>query len=229
MLYKSGSFWALLVLLAGFVWGQPLTVEDIAAKGLPSVVHIVSYSPPIPARVVFENGQIKIVTGSTSKVLAGFVISKYGHIVTAAHGIHSKVIFVGFYSRTGVYRARVVYLNEKIDMAILHAPDMPRDVPVLKFSTEDSITRGSTIVEIGHPEHMNWSVASGVVSNNLYRPWHIVQMTAPVHHGNSGGPILNDAGEVVGMALFARVGYGVGLGFGLAGDVMHTVTQPYRE
>ena len=87
-------------------------------------------------------------------------------------------------------------------MALLRAIDKDEPVPELKFSTEE-IKSGQDVFAMGHPMGMVWSVSRGVISHEdryARHPYvHSVQTDAAINVGNSGGPLLNMKGEIVGI------------------------------
>lgn len=144
-------------------------------------------------------------------VTAGFLVSNHGHIITVAHGLtkcegkKEKNITIRFWENPQVeHRAKLLKIDEQKDVAILQVPTTPKDIEPLDIDMEPQ-PQGARVVAIGHPETFYWSVSDGVVSadrywNNPFR--HYIQTTAPIQHGNSGGPVLNDKGKVIGIVSF---------------------------
>lgn len=171
---------------------------------------------------------IECTKGNSFATTAGFVASKYGHIITVAHGLSScigkneKNITVRFWEDPLVpHKAKIIRFNRNKDAALLQVPAVPSDIVPLKINT--GIQRqGTRIIAIGHPELFYWSVTFGVVSaDRVYtRPTkHIIQVSSPINRGNSGGPILNDSGEVIGIASF-NINSNATLGFLVPGDTI---------
>ena len=200
----------LVVLFVGcylYQWGKPLTVEQIAVRGLPSVVRIESFKDKVHY-----------------SLMAGFVASKYGHIVTCAHGINSGFADVYLPGRKDLYKAVVVVYCKTLDVAILQAPNLPEQTPWLEIDKSLMYTLGSVAVAIGHPEGLSWSVSSGVVSNELFGKLRSVQITAAINPGNSGGPVINSKGKVIGIAD-SRLMRAEGIGFIVPGVTLATLLR----
>ncbi len=187
-------------------------------------VHVFEYNQRtyVPTTVLVENAVKSVVViecySPTAKpgefnvsTTAGFVASENGHIFTVAHGLtdctrrKQKNLRVRFWNDPSIaYRAAILRMDAQQDAAILQVPNMPKDVALLDvdFSLQP---QGSHVIAIGHPQLLYWSVADGMVSSD--RLWanplrHLIQISAPIIPGNSGGPILNDGGYVIGVASF---------------------------
>lgn len=153
--------------------------------------------------------------GNTTITTAGFVMSDNGHIFTVAHGLpecagkKQKNLRVRFWENPDVsHRVALLRMDVVQDAAILQVPTMPKDIEPLgvDFSFQ---SQGRRTFAIGHPLLLYWSVADGIVSSD--RIWtnpvrHLIQVSIPLNPGNSGGPILNDEGLVIGVASFGIVG-----------------------
>lgn len=223
---------ALLVLLAAVcllkVSLQPLTTADIAATAMDGVVLIECAVPEYTVTVLTG---LPSTSTSTAKGLiiwkktkrkidaytvstAGFVVTDKGHILTVAHGLpmcrkrSEKNLTVTFLGSRKKYRATILRYNRYLDAALLQVPNMPSYVPTLSLANTDPAV-GSRVATIGHPESTYWSVSEGIA--NFRRDWGmgwgappriVLQITAPINHGNSGGPVFNDRGEVIGAVSF---------------------------
>lgn len=192
---------------------QPKTSEQLAAGAIGSVV------------------VIECNRGKSVSTTAGFVASDYGHIITVAHGLdqclgrREKNIVVRYWEDPSVeYRAKIVRYSKSSDVGILQVPNHPN---VLPLKIDDALEQrvGSTAIAIGHPHLLYWSVTSGIVSAdrlwtgiNAYK--HIVQVSSLINQGNSGGPIINDRGEVIGIASF-NIGGNPTLGFLVPNDILN--------
>lgn len=175
----------------------PTTV--LVERAVKSVVVIECYSPTGRA------GEFGVST------TAGFVASDNGHIFTVAHGLtectkrKQKYLRVRFWNNPSVpYRAAILRMDTVLDAAILQVPNAPKDIEPLDVDLSIQ-PQGSHVIAIGHPQLLYWSISDGMVSSD--RLWtnplrHLIQVSAPIIPGNSGGPILNDEGYVIGVASF---------------------------
>jgi S1-C subfamily serine protease len=166
---------------------------------------------------------------------SGAVISKDGTIVTNNHVVEGfKTVGVIFKpTRAGsnpriaeAVEAKVLYADEIADLAIIKVAKLPADVKPFALGDHRKLAVGADVHAIGHPIGESWSYTKGVVSQ--MRPdyeWRyetgpqhradVIQTQTPINPGNSGGPLLNDAGEIVGLNTFGG-GRAQGINFAIA-------------
>jgi S1-C subfamily serine protease len=171
-------------------------LEDLVARTAPSVVAIEHYR------------------GHGS----GVVLAPDGYVLTNHHVVEGrKELGVGF--ADGSYlQASAVGLDPRTDLAVLHVA--ASDLPALPLADSKSMRVGQLVVAIGNPLRFERSVSLGVVSaldRSLAGPRGVlfeglIQTDAAINPGNSGGPLVNAAGQVVGIST-AIVPYAQGLGF----------------
>ena len=150
---------------------------------------------------------------------SGFVIDGAGLIVTNNHVVEgAEAIEVHFQDST-VLKAELVGRDPKTDLAVLRVkPTKP--LPVVGFGDSDKLRIGEWVVAIGNPFGLGGSVSLGIVSArnrdiNAGPYDDFIQTDAAINKGNSGGPLFNLKGEVVGIntAIFSPTGGSVGIGF----------------
>ena len=123
------------------------------------------------------------------------------------------------------YDLEVVGEDPLADLALLRVPDKKEILPYLKISDE-TVKEGEDVIAIGHPMGMAWSITKGIVSNTDRYARHpfikALQTDAAINQGNSGGPLLNMKGEVIGIntLLISKAGQNAGLGISVRGDVV---------
>lgn len=144
----------------------------------------------------------------------GFIVSNQGHIMTCAHVLVSdrfQVITEHGDRRT----VEVLGKDEACDLAILYAESLPE--PPLIFADPATITEGQTVYALGHPLGLDFTLSRGIISNRQRARSGIslLQTDVSLNPGNSGGPLVNEKGEVIGVASQTLEG-GRGLGFGIA-------------
>lgn len=165
---------------------------------------------------------------------SGFVIKKdmrYLYIATNAHVIEkNQTIKVKFYNKK-TYRAQVVGLDEKTDIAIIKVPltNSIKDVPSMKFSDIDSIKIGNFVLAVGNPYGLGITYTFGIVSATdrtvgISQFEDYIQTDAPINPGDSGGPLLDMNGKVIGMNI-ATVQTGQGLGFAIPVDILEYISS----
>ena len=150
------------------------------------------------------------------------------YIITNYHCIYNnKFIKIFFWNKEDwrSYDVEVIGIDPLADLALLRAIDKDEPVPELKFSTEE-IKSGQDVFAMGHPMGMVWSVSKGVISHEdryARHPYvHSVQTDAAINTGNSGGPLLNMKGEIVGInaLIISKVKESAGIGIAIRRDTV---------
>ena len=192
-------------------------IASVVAKVSPAVVGIVVTRPP----TVEEDGSAPKTVSADRPTVAlgsGFIIDPSGFIATNKHVVlDATSIFV--VATDGVrYKASVVGMPSKADMALLRI-EAGRPLPFVQFGNSDKMRAGDTVIAIGSPFGLDNTVTAGILSavnrDVMESPFDdYLQTDAAINHGNSGGPLFNLAGEVVGMnSIIIAPGTGsVGLG-----------------
>jgi serine protease Do len=134
---------------------------------------------------------------------SGFIIHPSGVILTNRHVIAGAYEIKALIPGLPPLKATPLYISEGIDMALLKV-DAGRDLPAVKLGDSDSVRIGDRVMLIGNPLGVGQTLSFGVVSalnrdigETLYD--HFIQTDAALNHGNSGGPMFNMAGEVIGI------------------------------
>ena len=166
---------------------------------------------------------------------SGFVIDKAGHVVTNFHVVEgASEISVGFSNRDGL-PATVVGVDRATDIAVLKVEEKARALTPLDLGDSSTVRVGDPVVAIGNPFGLERTVTAGIVSA-LSRPLatpggaidQVIQTDAPLNSGNSGGPLLNARGQVIGVnTAIATTGDGaagsLGIGFAVPIDTVRTI------
>ena len=202
--------------------GGALSVNEIYQRAASGVVQITSTSGNI-------GGASQQALGS------GFVVDKAGHIVTNYHVIQgADEIRVSFSNRDTV-EAQLVGSDPSTDLAVLQVDTSASALTPLPLGDSDKLEVGDPVVAIGNPFGLDRTATSGIVSAlqrlitapNRYTIDHVIQTDAPINHGNSGGPLLNSRGQVIGVNTQIEtggVGSGnVGIGFSVPSNTVKDV------
>jgi serine protease Do len=170
----------------------------------------------------------------SSALGSGFVISADGFIVTNNHVIEgADEIEVEFFSGERL-AAKVIGTDKNTDIAVLKvASDAP--LPFVSFGDSDTARVGDWVVAMGNPLGQGFSVSAGIVSarnralSGIYDDY--IQTDAAINRGNSGGPLFNLDGEVVGVntAILSPNGGSIGIGFSMASNVVSRVVDQLTE
>lgn len=164
----------------------------------------------LPSVVVVENGD---------RLGSGFFVDGK-RVITAAHVVEgSNAVVVG--TITGKrYSAQVVKRSETLDLALLDVKTTETAKPV-RFASSYRV--GQTVIAIGHPQGLTYSVTRGIISHTDRvvdgLSEHYLQFDTPVNPGNSGGPLIDLTGKVVGLVVFKGSDAGIeGLGFAVRAE-----------
>ena len=176
---------------------------------------------------------------SQSAVCSGAIVDEIGHVITNYHCIHGqKSINLYYYDKDifDEYSVEVVGKDPLADLALLKVNGMTKKLPYLKFAKNiKEIKEGSEVFALGHPMGMAWTVTKGIVSSNeryARHPYiHAIQTDAAINKGNSGGPLLNMQGEIVGInaLMISRISESAGVGLAIRGDVVEASLKSMME
>lgn len=165
---------------------------------------------------------------------SGFVVSSEGLIVTNNHVIDgADEIEVEFFSGKTL-PAKVIGKDDKTDIAVLKV-ESPEPLPFVKFGDSDKMRVGDWVLALGNPLGQGFSASTGIVSarnralSGTYDDF--IQTDAAINRGNSGGPLFNMAGEVIGVntAILSPNGGSIGIGFSMASNVVSKVVEQLEE
>jgi len=136
---------------------------------------------------------------------SGFVINDKGYIVTNYHCVHNATrLKLAFYDKDdwNVYEVKIIGIDPLADVAVIHIPSRKKPLPYLKWSLEEPWD-GMDVFAVGHPFGMAWTISKGIISSNkrtVRSPYvRFLQTDTAINTGNSGGPLVNTAGNVVGI------------------------------
>jgi serine protease Do len=162
---------------------------------------------------------------------SGFVISPDGYIVTNNHVVEDAAeIHVVFGERNNV-PAKLVGRDPATDIAVLKVDPLP-NMAIVTWGDSDAAEPGSWVIAIGSPFGLGGTVTVGVVSarsrdirSGPYDDY--IQTDAPINRGNSGGPLFNARGEVIGVntAIFSPSGVNIGIGFAVPARTAQAVAD----
>jgi len=167
----------------------------------------------------------------TEALGSGFFISPKGYIVTNDHVIrHAKSVYVRL-SDGHKLRAKIIGADHYNDLAVLKV-NRSHLFPYLQFGNSNDVRPGQWVVAIGNPFGLSESVSTGVVSAlgrylGNFEHDEFIQTDAPINKGNSGGPLLNQKGQVVGVdtAIISPDGGSVGLGFSIPSNMVKLISH----
>ena len=211
--------------------GGPPSVQDsystIIASVRPSVVNIEAVNPERAGAQAAENSIYRFENTRTPKqslIVSGIIVSSDGYILTNYHSIKgAEAIYVSvFGSSDSRYQAGTIKFDEGNDLALLKIN--ATGLPVAGLGDSDRVETGDIVFAIGSPFGFEHSVSSGIISDNkrdiiiegrFYS--NMVQTDAAINVGNSGGPLVDIQGRVIGIntAIWAPTGVFTGVGFAI--------------
>lgn len=165
---------------------------------------------------------------------SGFIVSADGYIVTNAHVVDGANEVTVRLTDRREYTAKVIGADKRTDIALIKI-DAKGNLPALDLSNPPAPRQGEWVVAIGSPFGFENSISAGIVSG-VHRALPGGQMTpfiqtdVAVNPGNSGGPLLNSAGQVIGVnsQIYSRSGGYMGLSFAIPADVAANVAQQIK-
>jgi len=202
-----------------------LTVGQIAKDATKSVVEIdsttTSSSSPFPGG------------GSSSAEGTGFVYDTKGDILTNEHVIDGASSVKVKFSDGSTYKATIVGSDTSTDVAVLHVDAPASKLQPLTLADSSKVQVGDGVVAIGNPFGLDGTVTSGIVSavnREISAPDNApivgaIQTDAAMNHGNSGGPLLNLQGDVIGVTsqIQSDSGGNDGVGFAVPSNTVRTI------
>ncbi len=247
-----------MLLGAGTAFGRgaPDSFADLAEKLLPSVVNI-STSQTVKRRGNTSQERPQLPPGSpfeeffkeffdrqergenqprrAQSLGSGFIIHGNGTIVTNNHVIDgADEIYVILQDKTRL-KAKLVGRDAKTDLAVLKV-DAKKTLPAVRFGDSKKARVGDWVVAIGNPFALGGSVTAGIISararNINSGPYdNFIQTDAAINKGNSGGPMFNMNGEVIGIntAIYSPSGGSVGIGFAIPSNQARQIISQIEE
>ncbi|MBT4427805.1 MAG: Do family serine endopeptidase [Rhodospirillaceae bacterium] len=231
----------------------PLAINNVQAEGqstVPVVFAQANFADVIeavsPAVVSIETSRsVNLISGQgpghqmmppPNKAFgSGFIIDGAGYVVTNSHVIDGgEAIFVTLMDGTRL-AATIVGGDAKSDLALLKV-DAGGDLPALRFGDSAAMRVGSQVVALGNPFGLGHSATVGIISakgrdigSGPYDDF--LQIDAPINMGNSGGPLFNAKGEVIGVntAIFSPSGGNVGIGFAIPAATAAEIVADLRD
>jgi S1-C subfamily serine protease len=172
---------------------------------------------------------------------SGFVIDKEGHVITNNHVVEgASEVSVKLGDSEQSFEAEVVGTDPGTDIALLKVDAPAKEFHPLRLGRSADLEVGDPVVAIGNPFGLDRTVTSGIVSalqRNIQAPngfsiSHVIQTDAAINPGNSGGPLINAAGEVIGINAQIATGGGggnVGIGFAIPIDTLRANLEQLKE
>jgi len=208
-----------------------LTIGQVYERANASVVEITVTTQP----------QAEGPTGSGSSQAqgSGFVVDDAGHVVTNAHVVEGADTAKVRFADGKTYEATVVGVDASTDLAVLDVDAPSSALHPLEFADSTQVAVGDVVVAIGSPFGLENSVTTGIVSAlgrsmsapNGYTINGSIQTDAAINHGNSGGPLLDLSGKVIGVnaQIESESGGNDGVGFAIPSNTVKSIVAQIVE
>lgn len=235
----------------------PENISDVAEQVIDAVVSIStkqsvdlrSGAPNLPPGAPFEeffeeffknkrgqNGQpTPPAQRRVSSLGSGFIIDPSGLVVSNNHVIADADEVTVILNDGTNLKAEVIGRDTKTDLALLKVTS-PKPLPFVKFGDSDKLRLGEWVIAIGNPFSFGGTVTAGIVSARnrdiQSGPYdNYIQTDASINRGNSGGPLFNLEGEVIGVntAIISPTGGSIGIGFAVPSKTVVPVLEQLRE
>lgn len=249
-LVGMGLLVALMALLAGLNFATarsaPESFADLAEKSLPAVVNISTSQMVSPDSQIQDldemfrefldrqNGEKPKPRKATS-LGSGFIIDPTGYVVTNNHVVDGAEEITVITHDNEELKATLVGRDEKTDLALLKV-ETKTPLPAVKWGDSDALRIGDWVLAIGNPFGLGGTVTAGIVSArqrdiNAGPYDDFIQTDASINRGNSGGPMFNMDGDVVGInsAIYSPSGGSVGIGFSIPSNLAKGVIAQIKE
>ena len=210
-----------------FVQVHKNTKDSIVNIRTKKTVVVNTYNPLEELLFGRSGGEEKRESGALG---SGFVVSEYGYIVTNNHVVsNADEIFVKF-SDGREYKTKLIGTSPEVDIAVLKIESNEKFKP-LEFSDSDKVEIGQWSIAFGNPMGLNDCMTVGVVSASgrsslgIEEIENFIQTDAAINQGNSGGPLIDINGKVIGVntAILSTSGGSVGLGFAIPSNLVSVV------
>jgi serine protease Do len=233
---------------------MPPDMAALAARLLPSVVSVASTDPMsnddsgaqdgAAARGGLRPTPVKDITNTAGSVIpppkaeealgSGFIIDTTGYIVTNNHVIDGATSVTVTLNDGTILPATVIGQDRRGDLAVLKVAAGHR-LPAVQFGDSAKLRVGDWVLAIGNPYGLDESASAGIVSalhrdigENKYDDF--IQTDATINRGNSGGPLFDLAGQVIGInsAIYSPSGGSVGIGFAIPSAMVRPIVESLR-
>lgn len=251
VLWTGVAALAAVLLLTLPAFAKPDSLAPLAEKISPSVVNITTSTVVAgrtgpqgivpegsPFEDFFRDFQERNQDGDrprkSSALGSGFVISEDGYVVTNNHVIDgADEILIEFFSGEEL-KATLIGTDPNTDIALLKV-ESDEPLPFVSFGNSDDSRVGDWVIAMGNPLGQGFSVSAGIVSarnralSGTYDDY--IQTDAAINRGNSGGPLFNMDGDVIGVntAILSPNGGSIGIGFSMASNVVMRVVDQLKE
>jgi len=197
-------------------------------------------SAGLSAGDIYKNSQSAVVEIQAGNATGtGFVIDEQGHLVTNNHVVgDSQTVSIRFADESEE-QGRVIGTDPSTDIALVQVDLTGHDVTPVKLGSSADVEVGDPVYAIGNPFGLERTLTAGIVSAvnrditapNNFTINDVIQTDAPVNPGNSGGPLLDASGNVIGVVsqIQSENGGNIGIGYAVPSDTVHNVVDTLKS
>ena len=209
--------------------GQKVVVNDLeASTQVEAVAQVVPQSVVGVTAAVIQQSLMGTTEGQS--VGSGFIVTTDGYIVTNQHVVADSTSITISLDDGGTYPGKLIWSDSNLDLAVVKIEKT--DLPVVTLGDSNAVKVGETVIAIGNPMGLNYerSVTAGIVSalnrslmvdSNLVAE-DLIQTDATINAGNSGGPLCNGKGDVIGINTYKNY-QAEGMGFALPVNILRPI------
>ena len=203
---------------------------DLVDEVMPSVVNISTQKEVIAEDDATDNMMINPTLNGRESLGSGFFIRTEGYILTNLHVIDGAKKITVITNNDKQYEAKIIGKDTPSDLAVLKIEDKDAKFKPVKFGDVDEARIGDIILAFGNPDGLGLSVSQGIISAKSRSigigEQQYIQTDAAINQGNSGGPLFNLDGEVIGVnsAIFKDIGAN-GVGFSLPSNIANWISN----
>lgn len=227
VLFANGTF--------GFSTTQTIDGQKVVVNNLEASTAVEAVAQVLPQSVVGVQATVNSQswfgqTQSGTSVGSGFIVTSDGYIVTNHHVVDSSSDVVVSLENNTTYNAKVIWADSSIDLAVLKIK--ASGLPIVNLGDSNQVIVGETAVAIGNPMGLNYqrSVTAGIVSaldrslvvDSTMVAENLIQTDATINAGNSGGPLCNAKGEVIGINTYKNY-EAEGMGFAIPVNIIKPI------
>lgn len=248
----ASAFAVMMVMsmLTSQAFARPDSFADLAERLSPAVVNISTttvvsrgggaelpqFPPGSPFEEFFKDFNERGQTRRAQSLGSGFIIDESGIVVTNNHVIENAEQITIYLANDDSYEAEVIGRDAKTDIAVLKFDPKGADITAVTMGNSDELRVGDWVMAIGNPFGLGGTVTAGIVSARgrdigagPYDDY--IQTDASINRGNSGGPLFDMDGEVIGIntAIFSQTGGSVGIGFAISSNLANKVVNQLIE